>query len=220
MSELKNFDKKRIDYSIYLLTDDECLKGRPLLPSVEEALQGGVTLVQYRSKFKDGGPMYEEALALKALCDRYDVPLIINDRVDVALAVGAAGVHVGQDDLPCAVVRALTGADFVIGVSAHNPEEARHAIAAGADYLGCGAVFGTATKPGVAKLGLANLRAIRRVATKPMVGIGGVKADNYGEVLATGADGAAIISGILGADEIKAEVEKFVAVRNDEARSK
>ena len=220
MSELKKFDKKRIDYSIYLLTDDECLKGRPLLPSVEEALQGGVTLVQYRSKFKDGGPMYEEALALKALCDSYDVPLIINDRVDVALAVGAAGVHVGQDDLPCAVVRALTGADFVIGVSAHNPEEARHAIAAGADYLGCGAVFGTATKPGVAKLGLANLRAIRRVATKPMVGIGGVKADNYGEVLATGADGAAIISGILGADDIKAEVAKFVAVRNDEARSK
>lgn len=220
MSELKNFDKKRIDYSIYLLTDDECLKGRPLLPSVEEALQGGVTLVQYRSKFKDGGPMYEEALALKALCDRYDVPLIINDRVDVALAVGAAGVHVGQDDLPCAVARALTGDDFVIGVSAHNPEEARHAIAAGADYLGCGAVFGTATKPGVAKLGLANLRAIRRVATKPIVGIGGVKADNYGEVLATGADGAAVISGILGADDIKAEVAKFVAVRNAEAGSK
>ena len=220
MSELKNFDKKRIDYSIYLLTDDECLKGRPLLPSVEEALQGGVTLVQYRSKFKDGGPMYEEALALKALCDSYDVPLIINDRVDVALAVGAAGVHVGQDDLPCAVVRALTGDDFVIGVSAHNPEEARHAIAAGADYLGCGAVFGTATKPGVAKLGLANLRAIRRVATKPMVGIGGVTSDNYGEVLSTGADGAAVISGILGADDIKAEVAKFVAVRNAEAGSK
>ena len=220
MSELKNFDKKRIDYSIYLLTDDECLKGRPLLPSVEEALQGGVTLVQYRSKFKDGGPMYEEALALKALCDRYDVPLIINDRVDVALAVGAAGVHVGQDDLPCAVVRALTGDDFVIGVSAHNPEEARHAISAGADYLGCGAVFGTATKPGVAKLGLENLRAIRRVATKPMVGIGGVKAENYAEVLAAGADGAAIISGILGADDIKTEVSKFVKIKNTSGISK
>ena len=220
MSELKKFDKKRIDYSIYLLTDDECLKGRLLLPSVEEALQGGVTLVQYRSKFKDGGPMYEEALALKALCDSYDVPLIINDRVDVALAVGAAGVHVGQDDLPCAVVRNLVGADFIIGVSAHNPAEALRAIADGADYLGCGAVFGTATKPDVAKLGLANLRAIRRVATKPMVGIGGVTSDNYGEVLSTGADGAAVISGILGADDIKAEVAKFVAVRNAEAGSK
>ena len=213
MSELKKFDKKRIDYSIYLLTDDECLKGRPLLPSVEEALQGGVTLVQYRSKFKDGGPMYEEALALKALCDSYDVPLIINDRVDVALAVGAAGVHVGQDDLPCAVVRALTDDDFVIGVSAHNPEEARLAIAAGADYLGCGAVFGTATKAGVGTLGLERLRSIRQAVSLPIVGIGGVKATNYGQVLATGANGAAIISGILAATDIGGEVAKFVRVK-------
>ncbi|MGM9519597.1 MAG: thiamine phosphate synthase [Phascolarctobacterium sp.] len=214
MNELKKFDKKQIDYSIYLLTDDGCLKGRPLLACVEQALQAGVTLVQYRSKFKDGGPMYEEALALKALCDRYDVPLIINDRVDVALAVGAAGVHVGQDDLPCQVVRALAGDDFVIGVSAHNPEEARQAAADGADYLGCGAVFGTATKPGVAKLGLANLRAIRGAVSLPMVGIGGVNATNYDEVLATGANGAAIISGILAAGDIKAEVAKFVAARD------
>lgn len=214
MNELKKFDKKQIDYSIYLLTDDDCLKGRPLLACVEQALQAGVTLVQYRSKFKDGGPMYEEVLALKALCDRYDVPLIINDRVDVALAVGAAGVHVGQDDLPCQVVRALAGDDFVIGVSAHNPEEARQAAADGADYLGCGAVFGTATKPGVAKLGLANLLAIRSAVSLPMVGIGGVNAANYGEVLATGANGAAIISGILAAEDIKAEVAKFVVARD------
>ena len=220
MNEHKKYAKENIDYSIYLLTDDACLKGRHLLACVEQALQGGVTLVQYRSKFKDGGPMYQEALALKALCDKYNVPLIINDRVDVALAVSAAGVHVGQDDLPCSVVRNLVGADFIIGVSAHNPAEALRAIADGADYLGCGAVFGTATKPGVAKLGLENLRAIRRVATKPMVGIGGVTSDNYGEVLSTGADGAAVISGILGADDIKAEVAKFVAVRNAEAGSK
>ena len=214
MDERKEFAKQAIDYSIYLLTDDACLKGRPLLACVEQALQGGVTLVQYRSKFKDGGPMYEEALTLKALCDSYNVPLIINDRVDVALAVGAAGVHVGQDDLPCSVVRNLVGADFIIGVSAHNPAEALRAIADGADYLGCGAVFGTATKPGVAKLGLANLQAIRSVATIPMVGIGGVNASNYAEVLATGANGAAIISGILAAEDIKTEVGKFVAVKS------
>ena len=214
MDERKEFAKQAIDYSIYLLTDDACLKGRPLLACVEQALQGGVTLVQYRSKFKDGGPMYEEALALKALCDSYNVPLIINDRVDVALAVGAAGVHVGQDDLPCSVVRNLVGDAFIIGVSAHNPAEALRAIADGADYLGCGAVFGTATKPGVAKLGLANLKAIRSVATIPMVGIGGVNASNYAEVLATGANGAAIISGILAAEDIKTEVGKFVAVKS------
>lgn len=220
MDERKKFAKQAIDYSIYLLTDDACLKGRPLLACVEQALQGGVTLVQYRSKFKDGGPMYEEALTLKALCDSYNVPLIINDRVDVALAVGAAGVHVGQDDLPCSVVRALAGEDLVIGVSAHNPEEALRAMADGADYLGCGAVFGTATKPGVAKLGLANLQAIRSVATIPMVGIGGINASNYAEVLATGANGAAIISGILGADDIKTEVSKFVNIKNASGISK
>ena len=214
MSEQKKFDKKQLDYSIYLVTDEECLKGRPLLRCVEEALQAGVTLVQYRSKFKDGGPMYQEALALKALCDSYDVPLIINDRVDVALAVGAAGVHVGQDDLPCNIVRKLVGSHFIIGVSAHNPEEARKAMVDGADYLGCGAVFGTGTKAGVAKLGLEKLHSIRAAVSIPIVGIGGVNATNYIEVLSTGADGAAIISGILSVENIGAEVGKFVQIRS------
>ena len=210
MDSMKAYKKSEIDYSIYLLTDDACLLGRPLLECVEQALRAGVTLLQYRSKYKDGGAMYTEALALKQLCDKYNVPLIINDRVDVALAVGAAGVHVGQDDLPCAVVRQLVGPDFVIGVSAHNPEEARRAVADGADYLGCGAVFGTGTKAGVAKLGLEKLRSIRQAVAIPMVGIGGVKAANYAEVLTTGANGAAIISGILAANDIAAEVAKFV----------
>lgn len=213
MDTTKRFAKEKIDYSIYLLTDDACLQGRPLLACVEEALGAGVTLLQYRSKYKDGGAMYQEALALKELCDRYHVPLIINDRVDVALAVGAAGVHVGQDDLPCRVVRNLVGDDFLIGVSAHNPEEAREAAAAGADYLGCGAVFGTATKAGVGTLGLERLRSIRQAVSLPIVGIGGVKATNYGQVLATGANGAAIISGILAATDIGGEVAKFLRVR-------
>lgn len=213
MDTTKRFAKEKIDYSIYLLTDDACLQGRPLLACVEEALGAGVTLLQYRSKYKDGGAMYQEALALKELCDRYHVPLIINDRVDVALAVGAAGVHVGQDDLPCRVVRNLVGDDFLIGVSAHNSEEAREAAAAGADYLGCGAVFGTATKAGVGTLGLERLRSIRQAVSLPMVGIGGVKATNYGQVLATGANGAAIISGILAATDIGGEVAKFVRVK-------
>ena len=213
MDTTKRFAKEKIDYSIYLLTDDTCLQGRPLLACVEEALGAGVTLLQYRSKYKDGGAMYQEALALKELCDRYHVPLIINDRVDVALAVGAAGVHVGQDDLPCRVVRNLVGDDFLIGVSAHNPEEAREAAAAGADYLGCGAVFGTATKAGVGTLGLERLRSIRQAVSLPIVGIGGVKATNYGQVLATGANGAAIISGILAATDIRGEVAKFLRVR-------
>lgn len=205
--------KPVIDYSIYLVTDEACLHGRPLLECVEEALAAGVTLVQYRAKAADGGVLYAEACRLKELCDKYNVPLIINDRLDIALAVGAAGVHLGQDDLPCAVARRLLGEDFIIGVSAHNPAEAVKAVSEGADYLGCGAVFGTATKHDVAKLGLENLRAIRKAVAVPMVGIGGITADNYAEVLATGADGAAIVSGILAQDDIGAVVKKLVATK-------
>lgn len=205
--------KPVIDYSIYLVTDEACLHGRPLLECVEEALAAGVTLVQYRAKAADGGVLYAEACKLKELCDKYGVPLIINDRLDIALAVGAAGVHLGQDDLSCAVARKLLGEDFIIGVSAHNPAEAVKAVSEGADYLGCGAVFGTATKHDVAKLGLENLRAIRKAVAVPMVGIGGITADNYAEVLATGADGAAIVSGILAQDDIGAVVKKLVAIK-------
>lgn len=205
--------KPVIDYSIYLVTDEACLHGRPLLECVEEALAAGVTLVQYRAKTADGGVLYTEACKLKELCDHYNVPLIINDRLDIALAVGAAGVHLGQDDLPCAVARRLLGEDFIIGVSAHNPAEAVQAVSEGADYLGCGAVFGTATKHDVAKLGLENLRAIRKAVAVPMVGIGGITADNYAEVLATGANGAAIVSGILAQDDIGAVVKKLVATK-------
>lgn len=205
--------KPTIDYSIYLVTDEACLHGRPLLKCVEEALAAGVTLVQYRAKAADGGVLYTEACRLKELCDKYIVPLIINDRLDIALAVGAAGVHLGQDDLPCAVARRLLGDDYIIGVSAHNPAEAVRAVSEGADYLGCGAVFGTATKHDVAKLGLENLRAIRKAVAVPMVGIGGITADNYAEVLATGADGAAIVSGILAQDDISAVVKQLVAIK-------
>lgn len=205
--------KPKVDYSIYLVTDEDCLRGRSLLPCVEEALSAGVTLVQYRAKHADGGRMYAEASALKRLCDKYSVPLIINDRLDIAQAVGAAGVHLGQDDLPCSVARKILGDDFIIGVSAHNPAEALKAAQDGADYLGCGAVFGTATKHDVAKLGLDKLRAIRSAVSLPMVGIGGINAGNYAEVLQTGADGAAIVSGILAQDDIAAAVQRLVKIK-------
>ncbi len=204
--------KAKIDYSIYLVTDETCLNGRKLLPCVEEALQAGVTLVQYRAKNTDGGKMYAEALALKKICDKYSVPLIVNDRLDIAMAVGAVGVHVGQDDIPCKIARKILGEDFVIGVSAHNPQEALQAVADGADYLGCGAVFGSSTKHDVQNLGLEGLAAIRKAVSVPMVGIGGVNLANYAEVLAMGAEGAAIVSGILGAEDISETVKKFVEI--------
>lgn len=207
--------KAQPDYSIYLVTDDGCLQSRALLDCVREALEGGVTLVQYRAKTAASAEMYDEALQLKALCDSFNVPLIINDRLDIAMAVGAAGVHLGQDDLPCAVARRILGEDYIIGVSAHNPAEAKAALQSGADYLGCGAVFGTATKADVKKLGTDGLAAICKAKGLPVVGIGGVTADNYREVRAAGADGAAIVSGILAQPDIRATVRAIARVSQE-----
>lgn len=207
--------KAQPDYSIYLVTDDGCLQGRALLDCVREALEGGVTLVQYRAKTASSAEMYAEALQLKALCDSFNVPLIINDRLDIAMAVGAAGVHLGQDDLPCAAARKLLGEDYLIGVSAHNLAEAKAALQSGADYLGCGAVFGTATKADVQKLGTEGLAAICKAKGLPVVGIGGVTADNYREVRAAGADGAAIVSGILAQPDIRATVKAIAKVSQE-----
>lgn len=210
--------KAQPDYSIYLVTDDGCLQGRALIDCVREALEGGVTLVQYRAKTASSAEMYAEALQLKALCDSFKVPLIINDRLDIAMAVGAAGVHLGQDDLPCAAARKLLGEDYIIGVSAHNPAEAKAALQSGADYLGCGAVFGTATKADVKKLGTDGLAAICKAKGLPVVGIGGVTADNYREVRAAGADGAAIVSGILAQPDIRATVEAIAKISQEFAK--
>lgn len=210
--------KAQPDYSIYLVTDDGCLQGRALIDCVREALEGGVTLVQYRAKTASSAEMYSEALQLKALCDSFNVPLIINDRLDIAMAVGAAGVHLGQDDLPCAAARKLLGEDYIIGVSAHNPAEAKTALQSGADYLGCGAVFGTATKADVKKLGTEGLTAICREKGLPVVGIGGVTADNYREVRAAGADGAAIVSGILAQPDIRATIRAIAKISQEFAK--
>lgn len=210
--------KAQPDYSIYLVTDDGCLQGRALLDCVREALEGGVTLVQYRAKTASSAELYAEALQLKALCDSFKVPLIINDRLDIAMAVGAAGVHLGQDDLPCAAARRILGEDYIIGVSAHNPAEAKEALQSGADYLGCGAVFGTATKADVKKLGTEGLTAICREKGLPVVGIGGVTADNYREVRVAGADGAAIVSGILAQPDIRTTVRAIAKVSEEFAK--
>lgn len=210
--------KAQPDYSIYLVTDDGCLQSRTLLDCVREALEGGVTLVQYRAKTASSAEMYAEALQLKALCNSFNVPLIINDRLDIAMAVGAAGVHLGQDDLPCAAARKILGEDYIIGVSAHNPAEAAEALESGADYLGCGAVFGTATKADVKKLGTDGLAAICKAKGLPVVGIGGVTADNYREVRAVGADGAAIVSGILAQSDIRATVKAIAKVSQEFAK--
>ena len=207
---------KTLDLRLYLVTDEDCLPaGVTLLDAVEQALQAGVTLVQYREKHGDGGKMLAQAKALTELCHRYGVPLVVDDRLDVALAAGADGVHLGQDDLPCAVARELAnqvaGPDFILGVSAHTAEDAAQAQADGADYLGCGALFPTRTKEGVKARGIQHLRSIRAAVTIPFVGIGGIKPEHYKAVRAAGADGVAVVTAILAARDIPAAVRKFTS---------
>ena len=192
-------------------------------------MQAGVTLVQYREKNGLGKGMLEKARAMTALCHKYNVPLLVNDRLDIALLSGADGVHLGQDDIPVAEARRmadlffancathttgsalqLTNNHFIIGATAHNVQEALAAEAAGADYLGCGAVFSTKTKKDTVPLGLDGLRAIIKAVHIPVVGIAGVTLQNYKQVLSTGANGAAVISAILGADDITAVVTEFL----------
>lgn len=201
--------KPTIDYSIYLVTDQQCLHGKSLPEALQEALEGGVTLVQLREKNCDSQAFWEQAVQVKELCDIYNVPLLINDRLDIALAVDAAGVHLGQSDLPLVVARKLLGNHKIIGVSAHNVQEAQEAEAQGADYLGCGAVFVTGTKQDTQEIGLEALLQIKKAVKIPIVGIGGINAANYEAVLTTGVEGAAIVSGILGAADIKAEVQRL-----------
>ena len=207
--------KPAINYSIYLVTDHNCLQGRDFLGCIENALQGGVTLVQLREKNVDGGIFLQRAVAVKNLCDKYNVPLLINDRIDVALACKAAGVHLGQDDIPPSAARAILGPDAIIGVSAHSCEEALAAEKDGADYLGVGAVFPTNSKDDASEVGLNMLKEIRQISKLPIVGIGGINAQNYTQVRAAGARGAAIISGILAAENIEDEVSKIKMTISD-----
>ena len=207
--------KPAIDYSIYLVTDHNCLQGRDFLGCIKNALQGGVTLVQLREKNVDGGIFLQRAIAVKNLCDKYNVPLLINDRIDVALACKAAGVHLGQDDIPPSAARAILGPDAIIGVSAHSCEEALAAEKDGADYLGVGAVFPTNSKDDASEVGLNMLKEIRQISKLPIVGIGGINAQNYTQVRAAGAQGAAIISGILGVNNIEDEVSKIKMTISD-----
>ena len=202
---------KHLNLRLYLVTDEHCLPpGRNLFDAVEEALQAGVTLVQYREKNGPGNGMLEKARQLIALCHRYSVPLLVNDRLDIALLSGADGVHLGQDDIPVAEARRLAGENFLIGATAHNVEEALAAEAAGADYLGCGAVFATHTKKDTVPLGLDGLQAIRQAVRIPIAGIAGITTENYQQVLGTGADGVAVVSGILGAECIRDSVIRFL----------
>jgi len=201
------------DYSLYLVTDRDIVVGGDLYQAVQAALRGGVTLVQLREKNLSGREFYQAALALKELTIAYGVPLVINDRLDIALAIDADGVHVGQEDLPLPTVRKLLGPDKLLGYSASDISEAGYGVANGADYLGVGPVYATATKVAqIAPLGIAGLKAIKKAVSVPVVGIGGVNADNVGQVKQAGVDGIAVVSGILGASDPQSAARDLLQV--------
>ncbi len=205
-----------IDYSLYVITDAELSRGRSNREVIAAALIGGATIVQYRAKNASTRQMIEEALELRELCHAQAVPLIIDDRVDVALAVDADGVHVGQDDMPAAFARRLIGPGKILGVSAESVKEARTAMAEGADYLGVGAVFPTGSKPDAGEpIGLPGLMQVARTSVIPIVGIAGINAQNAASVVRAGAAGIAVISAVVSAGDIESAARELKRIVRD-----
>lgn len=191
-----------IDYTLYLCTDSGLMSCKTIEESVERGILGGCSVVQLREKNASSLELFQLAARVKRITDKYNVPLIINDRLDICLAAGAAGVHLGQSDLPCAEARKILGADKIIGVSAATPEEAAKAQADGADYLGVGAVFTTSTKTNTRPVTAETIRGIRAAVTIPFVVIGGVNPQNITQLYGLGIDGAAVISAVISQPDI------------------
>jgi thiamine-phosphate pyrophosphorylase len=198
-----------LNLDVYVVTDRQLTAGRPLLWVVEESLAGGAKIIQLREKEVSTREFVELALQVREITRRYGARLIINDRVDVALAASADGVHLGQEDMPLPVARELVGT-AIIGVSVATVEEA--VAAAGADYLGVSAVFGTPTKAEAPAVGLEGLKKIREATGLPLVAIGGINAGNAAGVVRAGADGVAVVSAVMGARSPRRAVEELLQV--------
>jgi thiamine-phosphate pyrophosphorylase len=194
-----------LDYSLYLITDRSILNGRDLFQAVEDSIKGGVTLVQLREKNISSLDFYNIAVKMKKLVNSYGIPLIINDRLDIALASEADGLHIGQEDLPLEITRKLLGPHKILGYSVANVEQALFGQSKGADYLGAGTVYPTSSKSdtGLA-IGTEVLKKIKQHVSLPVVGIGGIGLSNIEEVKMTGIDGISLISAILGSMDIEA----------------
>jgi len=192
-----------MNLSLYLITDDKYFKGRDLLETVEKAIRGGVTAVQYRFKDKTTREMYEELLKLRELTKRYGVELVVNDRVDLALAVEADGVHVGKEDLPPEAVRKVVGNKLYVGYTVNSLEELRRAQELPIDYVGFGSIYPTGTKENYKLVGLSALKEAVRMSQKPVVCIGGIMPYRVAEVVKAGCRNLAISSGILGFEDVE-----------------
>ena len=203
--------KPEMDYTLYLCTDRRLMTTDTIEEAVELAIQGGVTVVQLREKECTSREFYQIAKDVKAITDAYEVPLLINDRLDIALAVRADGVHLGQSDIPIHVARDVLGPDKIVGATANTLAKAEEAWKSGADYLGVGDVFGTSTKTDTTHVTLEELKAIKESVEIPVIAIGGVNAENIASLRETGVDGVAVISAIIGQKDITAAAEKLIS---------
>ena len=192
---------------IYLVTDEKACLGKDFYACIEEAIKGGVGIVQLREKNISTKDFYEKALKVKEICKNYGVLFIINDRLDIAQAVGADGVHLGQSDMPIEEARKILKDKFLIGVTARNIEEAKRAELLGADYIGSGAIFGTSTKDNAKKLEMEELKKIVASVKIPVFAIGGININNVGSLKNIGLQGICSVSGILSEKNCKKAVD-------------
>lgn len=201
--------KEDIDYSVYLVTDHRNKTDDEFLNIIEEAIKGGTTVVQLREKTASTKDFYDLALNVKEITSKYDVPLLINDRIDIAIAVDSEGVHIGQDDMPADIARKIIGEDKILGVSASTVEEAKKAEADGADYIGSGAVFPTATKDDADSVSKEELSEIVDSIDIPVVAIGGITLENADTLKDTGIAGFSVVSAIMNAEDPKDASKKL-----------
>lgn len=197
---------------LYAITDRAWLKGRTLVDCVQQAIEGGATFIQLREKIAPHSEVIALGRELMRVCRCAGVPFVIDDDVDVALEIGADGVHVGQEDMACAQAREALGPDAIVGVSAQTVEQALAAQSAGADYLGVGALIPTPTKPDAVDVSFDELKAICRIVDIPVVGIGGLNVNTIGQLAGSGADGAAVVSAIFAADDCRAAARELRVV--------
>lgn len=203
------------DLSLYLVTDRSLSLERPLETVVEEAVRGGVTMVQLREKDASTLDFYNLAMRLKSILRPYNVPLIINDRLDIALACDAEGLHIGQSDMPYAVARRLLGKDRIIGLSVESIQDATDANNLDVDYIGISPVFGTQTKTDTAPaLGLEGIREITRISGHPSVGIGGINLTNAQDIIQAGANGISVVSAIMSAPDPRQSARQLKEIIN------
>ena len=192
---------------IYLVTDEKACLGKDFYACIEEAIKGGVKIVQLREKNISTKDFYEKALKVKEICKNYGALFIINDRLDIAQAVGADGVHLGQSDIPIEKAREILKDKFLIGATARNVEEAKRAELLGADYIGSGAIFGTSTKDNAKKLEMEELKKIVASIEIPVFAIGGINVNNVSSLKNIGLQGICAVSGILSEKDCKKAVD-------------